>query len=86
MTKNTTSSPKTEDSFWGQSECLNSYLHRFKIQDQFEDGVVEMCEICGQREFFKVVDGRVDNVNYLSFHARQALPPQHPRFIHEYGK
>lgn len=67
-----------------ESECQNAYLHRFYIQYQFEEGVIECCEICGQQEFFKVVDGRVDNNHYLAFHARQALLPQDPRFTHEY--
>lgn len=66
------------------SECLNGYLHRFSIQQQYPEGVVEICEICKERRFFKVVDGRVNNVEYLGSHARQALLPQHPLFYHEY--
>lgn len=72
------------DLFWGNSQCLDSWLHRFKIIEQFKDGILERCEICGQEEFFKVIDGRIDNVEYLSYHARQALLPFHPLFAHEY--
>lgn len=90
--KSTTSYQKTEGSssaassnpFFGQSECLDIWLHRFQLVEQFEDGVMERCEICGQEEFFPVIDGQIDNQNYLSFHARQALMPQHELFKHEY--
>ena len=84
MKKNYISCEKTDDGFWGQSPCLNNYLHRFSIVNQSEDGVLERCEICGYQEFFKVIDGRVDTVNYLSWHARQALSPLHPTFPHEF--
>lgn len=76
----------TEDTLFGESSCINSYLHRFNIKQAFAEGVVEICDICGQKEFFKIVNDRVDNINYLAYHARQALPPQNPLFIHEYPK
>lgn len=72
------------DSFWGNSECLDTWLHRFSLVGQFEDGVLERCEICGQEEFYKIIDGRIDTVEYLSTHARQALQPEHPWFRHEF--
>lgn len=82
--KNTTSFPKTTDSFWGQSNCLDSWLHRFDIVQAYEEGVLERCEICNEEVFFPVANGRPDNVNYLSYHARNALMPQHEYFIREY--
>lgn len=76
--------PKTEDSFWGHSQCLDSWLHRFNIAEAFEYGVLERCEICAEEAFFQVADGRIDNEEYLSYHARQALMPQHELFAREY--
>ena len=81
--RNSTSSQRT-NAFFLESECLNGYLHRYSIQEHYSEGVVEMCEICKNRKFFRVVDGRVNNVEYLGSHARQALLPQHPLFYHEY--
>lgn len=75
---------RKDDSLWGNSECQDAWLHRFQIIKPYEVGVLERCEICGQEEFFPVVDGRVDNAEYLSYHARQALMKQHELFNHEY--
>ena len=86
MVRDTISSEKTIESFLEQSQCLEGWLHRFVIVDQYFDGVLERCEICGQEEFFQIIDGRVNNENYLAYHARQALLPQHELYIHEYGK
>lgn len=74
------------DSFWGNSQCCDSYLHRFNIVNQYFDGVLERCELCGEEQFFPIVNGELDNIDYLSYHARQALMPQHELFIHEYPK
>lgn len=73
------------DPFWGKSQCLGSWLHRFTIKRQWMDGVEEVCEICGEQVFFKVVNGKTDNYEYMSYHARQFLMPQHPYFKHEYN-
>lgn len=59
--------------FWQQSKCLNSYLHRFKIEKEYVDGVLEVCEICHKSKFFKIVDGKVDGNAYMSWHLRSAL-------------
>lgn len=75
---------KNEDSFWGNSECLDAWLHRFQIIQAYEQGILERCEICHLEVFFPVVNGSIDNLEYLSYHARQALMPQHPYFKHEY--
>ena len=72
------------DSFWGNSECLDTWLHRFNLVNQYLDGVLERCEICSEEVFFPIVNGRVDNTDYISYHARQALPSNHPQFTHEY--
>lgn len=93
MAKNTTSYQRTgnlslanskEDNMWGGSNCLDSWLHRFQLIKPYEQGMLERCSICGQEEFFTVVEGRIDNLEYLYYHARQALPKQHPYFKHEY--
>lgn len=69
---------------WGNSECLDSWLHRYQIIQPYENGVLERCDICGDELFSPVVDGRVDNMEYLSYHARQALMPHHELYKHEY--
>lgn len=71
---------KMADPFWQNSMCKNSYLHRFNIVEQYEEGVLEVCEICFKRKFFKVLDGKVDNVEYMSFHLKQSLPAHHPLY------
>ncbi len=43
-----------------------------------------MCEICHKRVFFHVSQGKVDNLDYLAYHNRQALPVYHPNFLREY--
>lgn len=69
---------------WGNSECIDSWLHRFEIVMAHETGVMERCTICGTEQFFPVVNGTTDNAEYLSYHARQALMKQHELFYHEY--
>lgn len=69
---------KTKHNFWQNSMCKNSYLHRFEIKEQYEKGVLEVCEICFMRKFFKILDGKLDNQEYMSYHLKQALPPFHP--------
>lgn len=69
---------------WPRSQCYGDWLHRFELVEQQFEYVLEVCQICGQEEYFAVVDGRVDNMNYIEYHARQCLPKQSPLFIHEY--
>lgn len=71
--------------FFQNSMCLNQYLHRFNIIAEYEDGVLEVCEICHLKKFFKVMDGKVDNQQYMSYHVRQALPSFHEYFDHEHN-
>lgn len=68
----------TKHPFFEYSYCINGYLHRFEIKEEYEDGVLEVCEICHQRKFFKLIDGQVNNKNYMSYHIKSILPPQHP--------
>jgi hypothetical protein len=75
---------KMKHDFWQNSECLNQYLHRFSIQEEYDDGVLEACEICGITKFFRIIEGKVDNVEYMSYHLRQALPPEHEYYDHEH--
>ncbi len=70
-------------SFFRESQCLNQYLHRFSIKAEYPQGVKEVCEICGLSKFFRIIEGKVNNYEYMSYHVRQALPPFHPYFNHE---
>lgn len=42
--------------------------------------------ICGQVIRFKVFNGRINNTEYMAYHARQALPKIHRLFPHEYPR
>lgn len=70
--------------FWQNSACKRGYLHRFSIKEEYPQGVKEVCEICKLGKFFKVIDGKVSNAEYMSYHLRQALPPFHPNYYLEY--
>ena len=72
------------DEFWLKSECLGGYLHKFELKQQWAECIQEVCERCGQEEYFQIVDGRIDNLTYIDYHMRQVLVPQHPLFFHEY--
>ncbi len=71
---------------WNRSQCLGSWLHRFSIVAAFENAVKERCDICHQEQTFQVREGRIDNLNYLTYHMRQVLVPQHSLHKHEYPK
>ncbi len=75
-----------KDEFFMNSMCQNEYLHRFEIKGEYPEGVMEVCEICGMDKFFPILDGKVDNYDYMSWHLRQALPPFHPYYHHEHGE
>lgn len=72
------------DEYYLKSECIGGYLHRFNLKQQWFDCVQEVCEICGQEEYFQIVDGRIDTLNYGDYHMRQWLVPQHPLYQNEY--
>lgn len=70
-------------SFLQNSECKGSYLHRFSIKEEYDQGVKEVCEICGMSKFFRLIDGKLNNAEYMSYHIRQSLPDFHPLYNHE---
>ena len=77
---------KLEHPFFQNSKCRKGYLHRFKVEREFEDGVLEVCEICHIKKVSKIVNGKVDNNRFMAYHLRQALgniPIPHYIF-HEY--
>lgn len=71
--------------FYQLSMCQNEYLHRFKIVEEYPQGVLEVCEICGMDKFFRILDGKVDNQEYMAYHLRQVLPRFHELYDHEYS-
>lgn len=64
---------KLQHPFWQNSKCINSYLHRLKITQEWGEQVLETCEICHKSVFFKVIDGKLQKDHYLSYHLREAL-------------
>ncbi len=52
--------------------------------EEYETGVLEVCEICKRKKFFKLIDGKPDNQAYMNWHIRSALPSQHPLYSHEH--
>lgn len=71
---------KTKHPFYQNSECRNSYLHRFNIKAEYPEGVKEVCEVCGMSKFFRLLEGKLNNAEYMSYHIKQILPPFHPLF------
>lgn len=71
---------------WKNSECINKWYHRFVIVAQTPQGTWEQCQICHKRKFFKILHGKHNNMEYLSWHIRQALQPYHQKFNREYNK
>lgn len=67
-----------------RSECRNGWLHRFNIVAEYPEGVQERCEICGKKVFFRVINGKSNNTDYISYHMRQCLVPQHRAWKREY--
>lgn len=70
-----------EDSF-----CMDTWLHRYEIVRDYGSYVMEVCEICGDEQYFEILpDGKSDNITYLSYHLRLALLPIHPLHKHEFS-
>lgn len=63
------------------SSCVDGWLHNFKIIENTSEGVIEMCKLCTKTVFFPT---NCDNLTYLSYHLREALPQDHPLYLHEY--
>ena len=72
------------NNFYRKSQCRNSYLHRFEIKAEYPEGVKEVCIICGMSKFFRVIDGKLNNLAYMDWHVRNALPNIHPLFTREF--
>lgn len=66
------------------SKCRGNWYHRFELVGMSENGVLERCEICRKKVSFRIIDGRIDNKNYLSYHFRNGLQKDHRKFRHEY--
>lgn len=71
-------------SFFQNSLCLNKYLHRFDIVEEYPEGVLEVCQICKHKKFYKVIDDRLNNADYMSYHFANVLPPNHPLYQHQH--
>jgi len=71
-------------SFFQNSKCLGQYLHRFRIGKEYPQGTLEVCEICHKQKFFRVIDGKFNNQEYMSYNIRLILPDFHPYYYHEY--
>lgn len=73
-----------------QSKCKGIWLHRFYVVAEYHSpnpAIKERCARCGKEVVFKAdSNGNCDNNNYLKYHARQALLPQHSFYSHEYPR
>ena len=69
-----------------KSICKGGWLHRFVILSQSPYWVEEGCLICRKKVYFKIIEGRIDNLNYAKCHIRQGLPKNHRLFYHEFPK
>lgn len=69
---------------FNKSECRSGWLHRFVLSRQFFEGQEEICEICKVKVFFRQIEGRVNNQEYIAYHMRQCLFPQHRLFKKEF--
>lgn len=71
-------------SFFQHSLCLNKFLHTFDIVEEYPDGVVEVCQRCKKKKFFKVIDDKLNNADYMSWHFGHILPQNHPFYYHQF--
>lgn len=69
---------------WLKSKCIGTALHNFQIFNITDKYVHEICRNCAQEEAFSIVNGKTDNLNYLDFHLRSALTPNHPLYYAEF--
>jgi len=73
---------------FGHSKCKGSWLHRFELVVEYHHpnvAVKERCARCAKELIFPIdPNGNADNNNYLKYHARLALLPQHSLYNHEY--
>lgn len=72
---------------FSHSKCKGIWLHKFDLVADYQGRAVkERCARCGKEIVIKLHNGEADNNNYLKYHARQALLPQHSLYSHEYPK
>ena len=64
-----------------KSECKRNMLHDFRVIPFDKGGLLERCTRCGKKMHFPET---TPNHVYLSFHIRQALPANDPRYKIEY--
>lgn len=67
-----------------KSACKGK-LHHFELVGECPSGVLERCVRCYKKVSFRIVDGAIDNKNYLSYHMRDVLPKEHRLYAREYG-
>ena len=77
---------KTKHPFYQNSQCKHSYLHQFEIKEEYTEGVLEVCKICNVKKFFKIIDGKLSNTEYMSYHIHNILPQMHPLYQREYSR
>jgi len=66
------------------SECrISGWLHDYRIVKTLPDGVIEVCQRCRDKQYFR---NNTPNTVYLSYHNRPALQRQHSRFFKEYAR
>ena len=58
-----------------RSKCRKFILCDFAIEKQSSDAQLERCIYCGKRVVYRLIDGRVDNVQYGRDHQRAILQP-----------
>jgi len=68
------------------SICRSGYFHRWDIVGASSIGVLERCQICHKKKSYRIVDGTINNKEYLSYHMRSALQKDHRKFEHEYAR
>lgn len=73
---------------FSKSKCKGIWLHKFDIVEEHHipnKAVKERCARCG-KDIIHVLDQNenADNNEYIKYHMREALVPQHPLFNHEF--
>lgn len=71
------------DDYYQNSLCSEGlWLHDYRIIKTYDHGVIERCEKCKDRKYFRIKES---NRNYLSYHIRSGLRPEQKRFSKEYS-
>lgn len=69
---------------WDNSKCKGTWLHNFNLVAQYENAVKEVCDKCGKSKVFSIKDGRINNLEYIAYHIKQVLVPEHKLYSHEH--